>query len=463
MFCEKCGAKFNEPGEKFCSNCGAPKGLKKATPTKKAKIEEPSSSPKAKKRRLGLKIAVISVVVISLAIGGAFLFARDTVDNILGVYSESKAAHNQAQAQVDAGDYIGAIALLRTVKPGYWRYEAAMSLLTTAKQKLFAEADKLVDEEEFPEARSLLETVLETLPEDEETLAKISTVKDQHKEYFLGKARKLIGDNMYADALFILQAAMDIFADDADILDVLTDLQRSRILAEAAGLEAKGDIAGAIAFIRSELENVGNIYEVTEKLVGLVADFKKQLFAEAEKIVKADGYKAALALLTEGLKVLEADEDIINKIKEFEAYLPAPFLDFALISKGTFADGVFQPTDSLTDIAGKKYSNPLAVELFDRRTYEETYKKIEVIGDYSVLKGTFFVQDKTRKTQTGFMKLLVFGDDKLLETIHLDRETGKSKFTVNIKGCKTISIGVHCEPFQSDPFLAGLADLFLSK
>lgn len=463
--CQNCGSRFTEREEKFCSVCGFAR-----TGAKVQHLEKPEKSPSKKGRYRGLKIALTVIIIVAIAAAVLMVFAKDEIDNLRGVYDDSKQAHNHAKTLMDDGEYVEAIKQLQTVEPGYKYYKDALDLLGTAtaeyKNSVISDADELVKEEEFSKALALLESVYLTLPEDKEVTKKIDQINLIYKNSFLAKSEEYIKLNNFPDAIATLETALGTFPNDNDLTTALVDVHKTKILNKVAEFEEAKDYGSAITYVKSELRNVNNHEEITAKLNSLIANYKSNLMADADTALKQKGYNEAVAILRDGLAVLNNDSDILKKIEEYEAYRPVPLWDFPVLSSGSFSDDVFsEVSKDLTDVLGNVYESPIGIK-FDGEDYQRSYRTISIQGNYNYLSGTFFIREKTSTSHKGYIKLLIYGDDTLIKSVKLYRADNAQYFKVKITGYKTISIGVDgyvpsIPIFNS--IYAGIADLVVGK
>ncbi len=135
----------------------------------------------------------------------------------------SKAAFKAAEELVTLGNFADAIKEYRKVVPGDVNYDAAQLGITTNSATLrdaaFTKAQGLATQKKYSEALIVLRDLLVVLPEDEETVGKISVYEQTHIRTAISDAEAaFVTADDYEAALSHINGALQFYPENADLL-----------------------------------------------------------------------------------------------------------------------------------------------------------------------------------------------------------------------------------------------------
>ncbi len=135
----------------------------------------------------------------------------------------SKAAYKAAAELVALGNFADAIKEYRKVVPGDVNYDAAQLGITTNSATLrdaaFTKAQGLATQKKYSEALIVLRDLLVVLPEDEETVGKISVYEQTHIRTAISDAEAaFVTADDYEAALSHINGALQFYPENTDLL-----------------------------------------------------------------------------------------------------------------------------------------------------------------------------------------------------------------------------------------------------
>ena len=246
----------------------------------------------------------------------------------------------QAKKYIDEGKYAQAITLLNTVLRSNPDDAEAKSLLEDAKAKQqkaaeeaaakaraekLEQARKYIDEGKYPQAITLLNTLLKADPDDAEAQALLDEAKAKQqkaaeeaaakaREDKLAQARKYIDEGKYAQAVTLLNTLLKADPDDAEAQALLDEAKAKQQAAaeEAAALKARQAEEAAEAKAKAQ-------QEAAEARAKAAQDARDKNIAQAKKYIDEGKYAQAITLLNTVLRSNPDDAEAKSLLEDAKA------------------------------------------------------------------------------------------------------------------------------------------------
>lgn len=288
--CKYCRTKYDD-NLSACPSCG---GTKVITAQEKAEdaalyqkeIEnrENAVAVVATKRKMLISVLVGIVVLIIAVITMASYNANKPLSNGM-TKDEGEAILAEGIAFYNDGDYESAIECFVQLPSDSKQYDEAQSMLTKCEDEYSAsiveKANGYVENGEYEMALNLLKNAGELLPNN----TYISATHDNlFKEY-----KNIIFTNAFS---------------------------------EAEKFVAAGNYPAGIQAINGAIKQIGTDDDASAKLQTYMSTYKSIVIENADNALASTGYADAISIINEGLKILNGDNDLLNKIDEYKTYAP---------------------------------------------------------------------------------------------------------------------------------------------
>ena len=246
----------------------------------------------------------------------------------------------QARKYIDEGKYPQAITLLNTLLKADPNDAEAKKLLDEAKAKQqaaaeeaaakaredkLAQARKYIDEGKYPQAVTLLNTLLKADPDDAEAQSLLDEAKAgqqkaaeeaaaKAREDKLAQARKYIDEGKYPQAVTLLNTLLKADPNDAEAKKLLDEAKSKQQAAaeEAAALKARQAEEAAEAKAKAQ-------QEAAEARAKAAQDARDKNIAQAKKYIDEGKYPQAVTLLNTVLRSNPDDAEAKSLLEDAKA------------------------------------------------------------------------------------------------------------------------------------------------
>ncbi len=269
--------------------------------------------------------------------------ARSALDSVEALNS-SRNAFQRAESCMESGDYAQAVESYGQVIESDSRYSEAQSRLETArsryKQQIFTESDELEEQNEYQSAILLVEDALELLGEDADLRARLTELEDGQSRYqvqsVLDQAQVYADRGNYYSAMDLVGNALKTNRNNESLQSASEEYRQKYeedILANAeAALGNDENYEAAIIVLDNALRTLGGEYPEIEQAL----QTQKEVYVQAQLSQSAeDGQRIAL------IGVWRTDSMFFwEKERRLEVYDNGRFhMDAA----GTLVDGTWEP------------------------------------------------------------------------------------------------------------------------
>ena len=299
------------------------------------------------------------------------------------IYSCLIAVYSTGTSYYENNQIEEAIEVLNQIPSRSGYYDDAQDLLAKAAVEycddVITQSDEYLKNKDYVSSIECLRHALGLLPNDEKLKSAFSSANDQYTSYSLELANGKAKDSKLAEAIGILETALEWVDNDE---------------------------------INSQLNTYRNTY-------------RENIIKKARKKLNTDGYSSAMKILTKALNVLGSDDKLQETIDLFKTYQPVELSDMEPyeITDHVRVGGY---EDIEKDNYGKQYPSESIISSYSSLICEEEGKgsvKYYLGKEYSVLEGTIYVPYDARNItknsdkineKYGMTKIKIYGDDKLI-------------------------------------------------
>lgn len=373
-------------------------------------------------------------------------------------YSEFKEKTlKEAEDLAASGNYASAIKLLKDAQNTYSNdadfQSAYKSYCSSYKSIVIGEADILASNGNYDGAYKKINEAIDVLGEDTELTQKS---RDYQLDSYIGRADAYAENNNFDEALAALDTAEQVLGGSSVISQKKGEIQRTRFYYQLNQYDDDEDYEQAIKFLNSNNGTYGREEAFIEKSNFIKVKYREQTLSTAAEKFGASGYSAAIDVLNKGLTVLPGDTTFLEKIEEYEKYIPINLfsLDYFNSSDNSYniVKGPYVETDNIGEVHSGSYEIGIG--------YGDDWATYRINGNYSKLTGSFYILFENRSTKTDSI-LNIYGDDKLLYTVTITGGKEPVDFTVDISGVNYLKISYYWPSTWSRP--ARLSDVCLFR
>ena len=241
----------------------------------------------------------------------------------------------------------------------------------------------------------------------------------------------------YDSALSTL-GAIDTSWSDYSKANTLKQKAVSGMLRErASSYMASGDYAGIIRLVNTNVDNINSDSEIKSIYDTAVAAYRDQVISDAKSEFSNKGYEAAIAVINNGLSVLNGDAILQAEKDSYLQYAPVDLTSLTPYYEGYIS--VF--TDGATDIMGNYYST--GIRGYMDTSWDNCYNIWDIGGRYNILTATGIVFEEEKGSScVGSYK--IYGDGVLLyERNNISSQTKPYTIEVDITGVTDLKIEMY--------------------
>lgn len=423
--CKYCRTTY-EDSLSACPNCGGTKiitALEKAEDAalyqKEIENRENAVAVVASKRKMLISVLIGIVVLIITLIAIASYNANKPLSNGM-TKDEGEAVLAEGIAFYNAKDYESAIECFVQLPSDSKQYDEAQSMLVRCEDEystsVVEKADGYAKNGEYEVALNLLNNAGELLPNNTTISAVYNTILAEYKD--------IVCANAFSEA--------DAFAADRDYL-------------------------AAITAIDGAIKQIGTDDDASAKLQTYMSAYKSIVIENADNALVNTGYADAISIINEGLKTLNGDNDLLNKIEEYKTYAPVYLsYDDAYAINKYLRTGI---TDNswLTDNYGTTYTSERVICNKDSGLFEDVGTiQYYLSSQYRTLTGTIYIPDvsKNVNVESVLVKkpyVQIWGDGLLLyELTSLINKDKPVDFCIDISNVEFLEIQIYGSWYRGD-------------
>ena len=187
---------------------------------------------------------------------------------------------------------------------------------------------------------------------DTQTQTSTTEAEDKYKKH-LDKADELLAEKKYDEAIAELETAEQLYGAHSNVTAKKKEIRKAKGLNDLAALEAEEKYKEGIEYIDKNLSDFKTDSDILGKRNLYVSKYKTQVIANADSVLKSEGYEKAVSIINDALKVLPNDADFTKKYDEYMEYAPVPLSNFTVVT-----GDVDQESEVEYDLLGNSYAPP---------------------------------------------------------------------------------------------------------
>ena len=196
-------------------------------------------------------------------------------------------------------------------------------------EKILATGIAYFDNGQYEEAIQCFAQLPTDSKQYEEAHSMLTKSSESYRESILDKVDTYVQNGEYEVALELLKNAQTVLPDDSELKNAYNStfnsyklLISSTAITKADEYAADGDYESAIKTVGVALDKIGQDEELSAKLAIYQNDYRTGIIAQADKALSQEGYQSATSIINQGLTVLPKDSAMLEKLSEYETYIP---------------------------------------------------------------------------------------------------------------------------------------------
>lgn len=316
----------------------------------------------------------------------------EDIDNTVATLRQEKFYIEDGDELYEDGNYSAALSKYNMIDENSPLYASVSDKKQEIAEKIKAEVvndlDEYIKNDNHYQLADYIINDVKSLNDD----TVLTEAMNKYYTYLDTKIDKYLADNMYDDAVTLLEYANGYFYNDATIKEKTDNLEKN--------------------YVDSTLE-------------------------KAEQEFSSGNYEVAASTVQVALQQVEDNAELMNKYEEYKAYIPSFIndLDYFTLSGDIFVNRDY---GKLADNTGKAYGRLYSISV----PWREDAGRVEYLinGKYTNFEGTCGVAyDERTNEDTQFFE--VYGDGKLLYTSPtFTTGTMPSTFNIDIRNVKILKI-----------------------
>lgn len=423
--CGYCNNEYNDTEPK-CPVCGSTllKHNKHSDPAE-AELKRIKDEIERKRKSRSLIIGIGVAVIILAIVIAIFSIVGYVTDPQRDIAKESKELFAQAEQQVDNKDYDAAIDALDQINPEWddyadveaLRVEAVRSQLTT----------KVAEYQAVDNYQGIITFIKENVADinsDEEIKAAYDNAVQQYVASVLDQADECLMTEDFSSARTLLNTAVALVGEDANIMAKLAEIENAEILATIAGYESSGHYTSLVAYLQEVAANDSSYSALLNQYTQILIN---NTLATAQSYADNRQFEEAIQIIESVQSVCDCGE-FLDAILTYEQSLPIFLVNCYVVQDTT------EWKTGATDSFGKERTNSLAIwgDYQESVTYNLDNRFVCLSGEIVHVKGGFY--DAT-------VQIKIYLDDELIYTSdEISVTTQPVAFSVDVTGGELLRI-----------------------
>ena len=327
---------------------------------------------------------------------------------------------------------------------------------------IIAEADALVQNQDYLGALAVIQAAQETYPDEAELAAYHSKLIDQISADKLNAAQELAGAGDYPSAIALLQDAIGSYGERPDFLTALENYQseytrtvREDVLQEVSLLTAGEDYLGALKAINNFISTLGTDEELTAKKEALETSYINQVMKQTSELLLLEDYDEADRIINAAREYLPTSEQLVAESVRVQNARPV----YLLKEISPYKTPAHYSAKSTLTMGGTNYTTGFTCMGFGAfNEGNQTYFNLD--GRYSMISFTAGIVSARGNAVT----FLFHADGELVYKFTMHKGDKPTKHVFNIVGCKQFRISVYDNcALSEDSGIYGIADIIVKK
>ena len=189
--------------------------------------------------------------------------------------------------------------------------------------------------------------------------------------------------------------------------------------------------------LRNAISKIGEDIEIETLLSQYEERYCTNVIEKADEALATEGYEAAIAVINDGLALMEDNEAFLSALERYKTYAPISLQEFVVIGKN--AVGL---ASDLNDVQGNSYNIAYSIggnSIGSNSNYLEVY----IAGDYNTFSGKFAPADAWRwRTSCPTATVAIYGDDRILGSFDISYKSSPFEFEVDVTGVNYLKVQI---------------------
>ena len=319
--------------------------------------------------------------------------ANEKVSLLSTLYSAAS-AYETAEQQMNSGNYVDAITQLDQIPEGSDLYDDAQQKMAEAsaayKTSVLEQANAYVQSENYPGAISVIEYALTILPDDAELQNELGELQTAHHASVvsaaLSESTALQSRGDYTGAMRVLSDAMNAIGEDAQLQAAYATCERlykdsvvTTAIAESNELQGRNEYIEAMRVLQDAVTAVGDDARLTAELNKCEDNYVDYVSIEVHACLDEDRFEDAMHIVDEAIINFPSNMQLRQLKSEVESQTPKYLLD---VIHPYETQGYTEYTDGRKfNMGGQEYSKGFTLA----RDHYSAYAIFNLNGQYNYL------------------------------------------------------------------------------
>ena len=319
--------------------------------------------------------------------------ANEKVSLLSTLYSAAS-AYETAEQQMNSGNYVDAITQLDQIPEGSDLYDDAQQKMAEAsaayKTSVLEQANAYVQSENYPGAISVIEYALTILPDDAELQNELGELQTAHHASVvsaaLSESTALQSRGDYTGAMRVLSDAMNAIGEDAQLQAAYATCERlykdsvvTTAIAESNELQGRNEYIEAMRVLQDAVTAVGDDARLTAELNKCEDNYVDYVSIEVHACLDEDRFEDAMHIVDEAIINFPSNMQLRQLKSEVESQTPKYLLD---VNHPYETQGYTEYTDGRKfNMGGQEYSKGFTLA----RDHYSAYAIFNLNGQYNYL------------------------------------------------------------------------------
>lgn len=351
--------------------------------------------------------------------------------------NNSKKAFDTAEKYYKDGKYKDAIVKYGEVVEEDSNYKNAQIKLTESTNKYRSNeilaAEKYASDGDYDKAINILETALKVIPEDAEITKKLSAHKgdrtNEQKSTALTTAKTKADNGDYTGAYNTINNIIKQNGEDDELtaaLENYQDLVINEAITKASTQSESADYLGALRTINQAIKTVGEDETLATAAKTYEDAYVTVVINQADQFMSNGDFDSAANMVETAIDEVN-DSALIDKSKEIEEKKPVSLSEMRLIDSRDWSVNEGVPIDNFGNTHYSSYTSILYNSNSFWAKYGDIYAEYRIYKKYKTLVGTVsnyqYINDGT---------LRILADDVLVQTYTIGKKTDPITFEIDV-------------------------------
>lgn len=269
-----------------------------------------------------------------------------------------------------------------------------------AKEK-YQKGVAYLEQGKYKEAVEEFEELVQNVKRYPGGLEKLEEARAGYRQYILTESEKLMSQNNYQDAISLLKDGRDYFTDNSEFITKLSEITKT----------------------------------VTDRAI-----------SDAQNDFSNSGYEKAISDIEDAISIVGKNTELTDALEKYKEYIPVNICDMTPTNKSNRE--AIQHSENGTDNKGGSHKNVL-YSLHHSTDHKSEWAIYSLDKKYDTLtfeayrnnsKYTSFLKDNQDLYADETIRINIYGDNAILQTITIDKSFAPQSYTLNITDVQNLKI-----------------------